>query len=179
MTVWSLERLPVVWSLDTCIWSICSALLRKPPWTLTTSYVDLTDDGMYWRLSEDLRFPFSLLPDNRLQVTWRALAASAWRLSELGLARRHPDHLYCRCELWPTLAPWPDYLRLCVAPFTHDRHHDDDPRTHWPNTRDVMQVHNVMIIRHIPVTPLPDLTLGSTPISVLCIFNVFCICVIV
>ena len=38
-----------------------------------------------------------------------------------------------------------------------------------------MQVHDVMIIRHLPVTPLPDLTLGSTPHSVLCIFNVFCI----
>ena len=37
-----------------------------------------------------------------------------------------------------------------------------------------MQVHDVMII---PVTPLPDLTLGSRPISVLFIFNVFCICV--
>ena len=40
-----------------------------------------------------------------------------------------------------------------------------------------MQVHDVMIIRHLPVTPLPDLTLGSTPLSVLFIFNVFCICV--
>ena len=38
-----------------------------------------------------------------------------------------------------------------------------------------MQVHTVMIIRHLPITPLPDLTLGSTPLSVLCIFNVFCI----
>ena len=38
-----------------------------------------------------------------------------------------------------------------------------------------VQVHDVMIICHLPVTPLPDLTLGSTPLSVLCIFNVFCI----
>ena len=30
---------------------------------------------------------------------------------------------------------------------------------------DVMQVHTVMIIRHLPVIPLPDLTLGSKPLS--------------
>ena len=30
---------------------------------------------------------------------------------------------------------------------------------------DVIQVHTVMIIRHIPVIPLPDLTLGSKPLS--------------
>ena len=31
--------------------------------------------------------------------------------------------------------------------------------------RDVIQVHAVMIIRQLPVTPLPDLTLGSKPLS--------------
>ena len=31
---------------------------------------------------------------------------------------------------------------------------------------DVIQVHTVMIIRHLPVIPLPDLTLGSKPLSV-------------
>ena len=54
---------------------------------------------------------------------------------------------------------------------------DNVMMTHGPDTRDVMQVDNVMIICYLPVTPLPDLTLGSTPLSVLFIFNVFCICV--
>ena len=32
---------------------------------------------------------------------------------------------------------------LSPSRFSVDGHHDDDPWTHWPNTRDVMQVHDV------------------------------------
>ena len=77
--------------------------------------------------------------------------------------------------LWPTLLPWPNYLHCDHSPwwrfFVLLRVHMMDimmmilRSTDLTLARDVIQVHAVMIIRQLPVTPLPDLTLGSKPLS--------------
>ena len=81
-----------------------------------------------------------------------------------------------RTFLWPTLLPWPDYLHSDHSPwwrfFVLLRVHMMDimmmilRSTDLTLAHDVIQVHTVMIIRHLPVIPLPDLTLGSKPLSV-------------